>query len=96
MPFRWTKQDKFIFLAKAKFFSLDDPYLFKYCPDKITTRCVFDDDFHKIISLCHDQSCGGHFSSKKTTAKTLQCEFYWPSIFVIVMSIIKLMKSAKD
>nr|XP_034896193.1 uncharacterized protein LOC118034871 [Populus alba] len=26
-------------------------------------------------------ACGGHFSSKKTTAKILQCGFYWPTMF---------------
>ncbi|XP_024046520.1 uncharacterized protein LOC112100886 [Citrus clementina] len=25
--------------------------------------------------------CGGHFSSRKTTAKILQCGFYWPTMF---------------
>jgi len=27
------------------------------------------------------EACGGHFSSKKTTAKILQCGFYWPTMF---------------
>ncbi|XP_058092416.1 uncharacterized protein LOC131238836, partial [Magnolia sinica] len=26
-------------------------------------------------------ACGGHFSAKKTTAKILQCGFYWPTMF---------------
>ena len=27
------------------------------------------------------EACGVHFSSKKTTAKMLQCGFYWPTMF---------------
>ncbi|XP_038982173.1 uncharacterized protein LOC120110664 [Phoenix dactylifera] len=26
-------------------------------------------------------ACGGHFSTKKTAAKILQCGFYWPTLF---------------
>ncbi|XP_073113079.1 uncharacterized protein [Elaeis guineensis] len=26
-------------------------------------------------------ACGGHFASKKTAAKVLQCDFYWPNLF---------------
>jgi hypothetical protein len=50
---------------KKKNFYLDDPYLFKYCPDQIFRRCIPD-----------NEACGGHFSSRKTTAKILQSGFY--------------------
>lgn len=81
MPSHWSKQDKSKFLALVKYFFWDDPYLFKYCPDQIIRRCVPDSDQTNIISFCHDNACGGHFSSKKTAAKILQCGFYWPSLF---------------
>ena len=34
-----------------------------------------------VISFCHFEACGGHFSAKKTAAKILQCGFYWPTLF---------------
>ena len=55
--------------------------MFKYCPDQIIRRCVPENEQNKIIAFCHDHACGGHFSTKKTSAKTLQCGFYWPSLF---------------
>ena len=81
MPSHWTKQDKSKFLAEVRHFFWDDPYLFKYCPDQIIRRCVPDSEHLSVISFCHDHACGGHFSSKKTAAKILQCGFYWPTLF---------------
>ena len=31
--------------------------------------------------MCHEGACGGHFASKKTSAKILQSGFYWPTMF---------------
>jgi hypothetical protein len=65
----------------VKYFFWDDPYFFKYCPDQIIRRCIPEHDQSNVISFCHDHACGGHFSAKKTTAKILQCGFYWPTLF---------------
>jgi hypothetical protein len=81
MPLHWGRQDKSKFMAMVKNFFWEDPYLFKYCPDQIIRRCVPEPDQSSIISFCHDHACGDHFSAKKTTAKILQCRFYWPTIF---------------
>ena len=64
-----------------KNFYWDDPYLFKYCPDHIFQRCIPDKKINSVIKFCHSEACGGHFSSNKTTAKILQCGFYWPTMF---------------
>ena len=81
MPNSWTKQEGLHFLARFKWFFWDEPYFFKYCLDQIIRRCVSDSKFRNILSFCHDQACGSHFSGKKTTAKILQCDFYWPTSF---------------
>ncbi|KAH9704903.1 hypothetical protein KPL70_011654 [Citrus sinensis] len=81
LPEHWTKQDKDKFFAEIKNFFWDDPYLFKYFADQIVRRCVPESKIHNILSFCHEQACGGHFSAKKTATKVLQCGFYWPSIF---------------
>ncbi|KAH9705544.1 hypothetical protein KPL70_011915 [Citrus sinensis] len=81
LPEHWTKQDKAKFFAEIKNFFWDDPYLFKYCTDQIVRRCVPENEIQNILSFCHEQACGGHFSAKKTTTKVLQCGFYWPIIF---------------
>ncbi|KAH9671201.1 hypothetical protein KPL70_017267 [Citrus sinensis] len=81
LPEHWTKQDKAKFFAEIKNFFWDDPYLFKYCADQIVRRCVPKSEIQNILSFCHEQACGGHFSAKKTATKVLQCGFYWPSTF---------------
>ncbi|XP_063939802.1 uncharacterized protein LOC135148489 [Daucus carota subsp. sativus] len=81
IPSTWSKNDKAKFFSQVKHFFWDDPYLFKHCPDQIIRRCVPNSEFHSILSFCHDQACGGHFSAKKTAAKILQCGFYWPTLF---------------
>ena len=35
----------------------------------------------EILSHYHENACGGHFTSQKTTMKVLQSGFYWPSLF---------------
>ncbi|KAH9801738.1 hypothetical protein KPL71_001135 [Citrus sinensis] len=81
LPEHWTKQDKAKFFAEIKNFFWDDPYLFKYCADQIVRRCIPENEIQNILSFCHEQACGGHFSVKKTATKVLQCGFYWPTIF---------------
>ncbi|XP_058222978.1 uncharacterized protein LOC131332701 [Rhododendron vialii] len=51
-----------------------------YCQDQIVRHCVLDSDQRRILEFCHSEACGGHFSSKKTSAKVLQCGFYWPTL----------------
>jgi hypothetical protein len=65
----------------VKYFFWDDPYLFRYCPDQIIRRCIPEHDQSNVISFCHDHAFGGHFSTKKTIIKILQCGFYWPTLF---------------
>ena len=69
------------FFVKVKNFYWDDPYLFKYCPYQIFRRCIPDNKVSSVINFCYSEAYSGHFSSRKTTAKILQCEFYWPIIF---------------
>jgi hypothetical protein len=75
MPLHWGRQDKFKFLSMVKNFFWDDPYLFKYCPDQIIRRCIPEHEQADVISFCHDQACGGHFSARKTIAKIYSVDF---------------------
>jgi hypothetical protein len=77
----WNTDDKGKFLNEVKNFYWDDPYLFKYCPDQIFQRCIPDNEVNSVIKFCYSEACGGHFSSRKTTAKILQSGFYWPTMF---------------
>jgi len=76
IPISWSKHDKDQFFSLVKFFYWDDPYLFKYCSDQIFRRCIPDNEIRNVLSFCHDQACGGHFSGKKAAAKVLQYGLY--------------------
>ncbi|XP_057487288.1 uncharacterized protein LOC130773354 [Actinidia eriantha] len=81
IPSHWSSIDRKKFFRHVRYFSWEDPYLFKYCPDQVIRRCVPEDEVKSVIEFCHSQACGGHFSSRKTTAKILQSGFYWPTMF---------------
>jgi hypothetical protein len=81
LPAHWNTQNKRNFLSDMQKFYWDDPYLFKYCLDKIFRRCIPDNEVSSVIKFCHSETCRGHFSSKKTAAKILQSGFYWPTMF---------------
>ncbi|CAN6695146.1 unnamed protein product [Malus baccata var. baccata] len=66
---------------EARFYVWDDPYLWKYCPDQVIRRCVYDSEFNAILTFCHTYACGGHFGTQRTAFKVLECGFYWPTIF---------------
>ena len=81
IPAQWTSQQKKKFLTVIKKYYFDDPYLFKYCPDQIMRRCVPHNEQVRILTFCHSEACGGHFSARKTADKILQAGFYWPTLF---------------
>ncbi|GKB59032.1 reverse transcriptase domain-containing protein [Tanacetum coccineum] len=60
---------------------MDDPYLFKSCPDGIIRRCVFGRELHEILEHCHKGPTGGHYGADITARKIFESGFYWPTIF---------------
>ena len=40
-----------------------------------------NDEQIRILTFCHSEACGGHFSARKTVDKILQAGFYWPTLF---------------
>ena len=42
IPAEWIKQDQCRFFAQVRYFFWEEPYLFKYCPDKIIRRCILE------------------------------------------------------
>ena len=76
IPPQWTSQQKRKFLVNIKKYYFDDPYLFKYYLDQLMRRCVPNDDQIGILTFCHSEACGAHFSARKTEDKILQTCFY--------------------
>jgi hypothetical protein len=55
-------------------------YLFKLYPNHILRRCIREYEVHDILHACHDEPCGGHYATKRTTYKILQVGYYWPTL----------------
>ena len=81
LPANWKAQDMKFFFVKIHYFYWEEPFLYKYCADQIIRNCVTEGEHQGILSHCHENECGGNFSSQKTTMKVLQSGFYWPSLF---------------
>ncbi|XP_050919603.1 uncharacterized protein LOC127137162 [Lathyrus oleraceus] len=76
-----TSNQRKKFLADAKYYVWDDPYLFKAGVDSILRRCVTLEESKEILWHCHNSSYGGHYSGLRTATKVLQAGFYWLSVF---------------
>ena len=81
VPSEWKTQDKKHFFAKIHAYYWEEPFLFKYCADQIIRKCVPEKEQQGILNHCHENACGGHFASHKTTMRVLQSGFCWPSLF---------------
>ena len=62
----WSAQDKIKFLSEVKNFYCDDPYMFKYCLDKIFQICILNNEVSSFIKFCHQlEACEGSLLIKK-------------------------------
>ena len=52
-------------------------------------HCIPKAEVHSIIKHCHDLPCGVHAAKSKTSVKTLQCRFYWPTLHRDVQAYMK-------
>ena len=48
--------------------------------DQVTQRCLREDETYDFLCTCHDEPCGGHFASKRTTLKILNTGYYQPTL----------------
>ncbi|XP_052885234.1 uncharacterized protein LOC128293767 [Gossypium arboreum] len=54
---------------EARYYIWDDPYLWKHFSNQIIRRCVPETEVTSILTFCHTEACGGHFSPKRTAHK---------------------------
>ncbi|GKD61589.1 reverse transcriptase domain-containing protein [Tanacetum coccineum] len=69
------------FLSDMKHYILDDPYLFKSCPDGIIRRRVFGRELQEILEHYHMGPARGHYGADITARKVFESRFYWPTIY---------------
>jgi len=72
----------------VKFYTWEDPLLFKRCNDGLVRRCLPEEEIGNILEHCHSSDYGGHFIVDKTVGKILQAGFYWSNMFKIVRELI--------
>ena len=68
-------------MVYVKMYYFNDPYLFKYCLDKLMRKCVPNEDQIGVLTFYHSEAYEGHFSTRKTADKILKSGFYWPTLF---------------
>ncbi|RVW81885.1 Retrovirus-related Pol polyprotein from transposon 17.6 [Vitis vinifera] len=75
-------EESLMLLEKAPWYAHIANYLVTgEVPNQIIRKCVLEEEQQGILSHCHENACGGHFASQKTTMKVLQSGFTWPSLF---------------
>ena len=59
-------------------------------------RFVSNDDKIGVLTFCHLEACGGHFSVRKIANKILQAGFIGPLFLKIVLNTTKLVLGANN
>ncbi|XP_021746437.1 uncharacterized protein LOC110712285 [Chenopodium quinoa] len=89
IPPDFTPQQHRKLKHEAKKYIWDDPMLLKRGVDGLLRRCVPNEEFQDVLSMCHSSPCGGHMSAQKTASKVLQCMLFWPSLFKDAWQFVK-------
>ncbi|GKE18411.1 DNA-directed DNA polymerase [Tanacetum coccineum] len=79
MSIKTNKKESLWFADFANY--LDEPYLFKACPDGMIRRCIHDSKTQNILDEYHHGPTRGHYGPSITTKKVFDAGFYWPTIF---------------
>ena len=55
-------------LSELKFYSWEDPLLYKKCADEIVRRCAMEFQMEKILQHCHLLQADGHNGAVRTAS----------------------------
>ena len=81
-----TRYEKKRFFAQLKYYFLDEPFLFRRCPDQIIRCCVSEGEALKIMRECHSGPSGGHHGIS-TTAGNISNKDEAPQNFIQVCEV---------
>lgn len=76
-----TKQQLNKIFHDLRFYFWDEPYLFKQGSDQLWRRCISEEEVPEILKVYHKAPYKGHFIGMQTTAKVLQSDYFWPTLF---------------
>ena len=81
IPTEWDYNERKRFFKLLPHYYWEEPALFILGSNQIFRRCVPEEEQLEVLKACHSSSYGGHYSSRITASKVLQCGFYWPNLF---------------
>src|SRR3954463_13123209 len=81
LPPRLSHPERQKFLSELKFYSWEDPNLYKKCANGIVRRCAMEFQMEKILQHCHLLQTDGHNGAVRTASRVLQSGFYWPTLY---------------
>src|SRR4051812_11672612 len=71
LPPRLSHPERQRFLSEPKFYSWEDPFLYKKCADGIVRRCAMEFQMEKILQHCHLLQADGHNGAVWTALRVL-------------------------
>ena len=76
-------------LCKAPFYLIQDERLYRRGFSMPLLRCVTKEDSIAILAELHEGECGGHIGSQTLTKKILRYGYFWPDVYLDVMTYAK-------
>lgn len=80
VPPYFSPQEKRLLIEKSFPFSYIARWLYYIGPNHVMRRCVREYETYGILHACHDEPCGGHFATKRTSMKILNTGYCWPTL----------------
>ncbi|GJX25168.1 putative nucleotidyltransferase, ribonuclease H [Tanacetum coccineum] len=81
VPPNWKPEKRRRFFSQVNNYFLDEPYVFRLCPDNVMRRCVAGSELLEILAHYHSGPTRGHHRASITGRKVYESGFFWPSIF---------------
>jgi hypothetical protein len=81
MPLVLSKNERCKIHVNNTHFALICGRLYQRSVNGILWRCMTYQDVLSILEACRDSVCGGHFSRRLMTQKTLNSTYFWQTMF---------------
>lgn len=81
IPSSFSKSNRTKLKSDARYYVLDEPFLWLIGSDQVIKGCVPDIEIPYVLEFCHTSPFSGNYDTERTKRKVLDCALYWTTIF---------------